>query len=102
MTHGKPIHTAQQRAVRRLDGEPAGVITDQPINGEPPLQAVHRPVAEEPERVVLLGANTKGHQIIRLDRSQLSANTAGPTPPTWDVTSTASPHYRDADDRPPT
>ncbi len=71
MTHGEPIHTAQQRAVRRLDGELASVITDQTISGEPPLQAVHRPVAEEPERVVLLGTDTKGRQIIRPDRSQL-------------------------------
>lgn len=71
MAYGKPVHTAQQGAVRRLDGEPAGVITDQPISGEPPLQAVHRPVAEEPERVVLLGTDTEGRQIICPDRSQL-------------------------------
>jgi len=71
MAYGEPIHTAQQGAVRRLNGEPAGVITDQPIGGEPPLQAVDCPVAEEPEWVVLLGTDAQGRQIIRPDRSQL-------------------------------
>ncbi len=71
MAYGKPIDTAKQGTVLRLDGELPGVITDQPISGEPPLQAVHCPVAEEPERIVLARTDTEGHQIIRPDRSQL-------------------------------